>query len=315
MLSFVFFIPSKLILNFLLQLIIHFYCCLFAQTEVEMIVLKHLPKDQTLLSSGLFPKITVMPSGALVCWTSTAWDEPEQFYLCRGSGIERVQTSPITLVGCLLGISVSNKELVALSSFDHLPLQLLNLETGEVSEAFSHPDFTPVQMCKGEEGEMFVSDMRKPAILHLDCSKEKFELVQIIPADTVVSLEMTYIPGHRLIAVNSLSLLGVKAISVETKKTVWEAKGKRAESLVYCAEFDVLLVLVSNKIVVLDVKDGSRKQVLPVPINVGWTDELCVHDKELVLIQWASNELKASFFELQWKVQQQPMPCDSCCSF
>ncbi len=203
---------------------------------------------------------------------------------------------------------VGSKELLAISCFVCESISLLNLETGESSVAFRlRPDYKPVQMCGGDEGEMFALNVN--GVLHLDCSSEDFRLFRVIPVPNWGS-GLSYIPGHRLVTYtwSSGTERGIRAASVESRETVWEAKlpleghVTNLTSIACSVKWDVLFAVgpLAKRIVVLNAHDGSVKQVVTVdiPEQEGWIHSLCLHGNQLIVHfrVWRGN--KVAFFKL-----------------
>ncbi len=289
----------------------------FVQTKRKAITLNHLVTHDRGITSN---RSTVMPSGLQVFWDATTELSPPAFrcYRATGSGLSLETTLPgicthNTLFSArrkklfglssnsikgILDMKVGGKELLAVSCSKCRSISLLNLVTGDISKAFSHPKHNPRIMCQGKPGQMFCSTTDRSVILQLDCSSQNMELVQVIKRPMGLIRALTYIPEHKLLTVSwpsdESNTAAKKAISVDTKKTVWKAKGKPADSLAYCAMLEVLFAAISDRIVVLDVKNGSEKEVLPLPGDVGAIRDLCIHGDQLI----ASTSQKVMCFKI-----------------
>ncbi len=254
----------------------------------EEVSLTHVKTVPIPLSASLF---TVMPSGALVFWGKAAATKPHAVhcYIPKALGKYNYKDFPATCehvnVTEILGIKVGTKELLAVSCYKCQTITLLNIETGTKSLVFKDHEHFLGMMCQGEEGEMFVVGHNKLVsnILHLDCSTAAFKLLQVIPTENDECSALTYIPRHRLVAVTyTLNRGGIEAVSVDSRKTMWKANGKSANSLVYSAELNVLIAADTLMIKILRAPDGTLAQVLPLRLDVTWLGNMSLRKDRLI---------------------------------
>ncbi len=257
----------------------------------EKVVLMHVASYNLDISALYF---TVMPSGTLVFWGKHTTANPAfHWYACSTSELVKLRTLPPackcahTGTTSILGIRVASKELLAVSCSRCCLIRLVNMETAQVSTAFKLGDVHPTAMCEGEAGEMFVAG--HSVILHLNCSTEELQLLQMIPVSPAEKeiTAMSYIPRQRLITVgceSEDSSPSFQAISVDTKETVWKGEGGGVSSLVYSAELDVLFAVDSGTNIVLafNAKDGAMKFRSP-ELPIKWLGNLCLNRNQLML--------------------------------
>ncbi len=275
--------------------------------------MKHLSTYETGLRDWSTTRFTVMPNASLVFrGKEVGVNKPRTFHCFKVTelGLHREKSVPSTckhnIDSDILGIKVGNKELLAVSCGPCGSICLLNLETEEVSVVFKHPDCNPTEMCGGEAGEMFTLTADRSAILQLDCSTEQFKLLQIIKADMGQGSRISYIPGHKLIAVSwsSFNSSGTQAISVESTKMAWEmnvnpfGSDYMPSSVVHCAQFDVLFAAQQKAIALLNAKDGSLTEVVHLPEVMGSVTNLCIHDDQLIVVCSSGGSVRVSYFQL-----------------
>ncbi len=262
-----------------------------------------------------FPRFAVLSDGTVVVYGReySAQFAPA-FHCFRASAAEWTKLKQLPRLcehgewTCFLfPVKIGNQELLAVSCSGCEVIQLLDLETGESTTAFEHPQFRPGYMCKGERGQMFVDtfekEMQKDVVLLLDCSTAEFRVMKCIIADELSDLEC-YMPKHKLLVTCGDNQ--VDAISSEDGKRDWNLK---LDCYIPCAKYSAELDAVfvgsykNQEVHVVNASDGVLRETIQLPEEVGWVRNMRFHNGQLILYfgHEAENEenVKFGYFSLQ----------------
>ncbi len=240
--------------------------------------------------------LTVMPSGMIMIRGETA-SKASAFhcYKVTGSELTKHRTLPWTcdhmIKTEILGLTVGNNEVLAVSCCKCLSINLLDVNTGKTSVAFRNHIYSPREMCSGQPREVFVHDCSS-AIMHFDCSGEVFGLIRIVPTNSTNITALAYIPEHKLIVVGSgageCAPGKICAISMDTLETSWMMqknagnKGFSPDIIAYCRASDNLFATVGHAFLAINGKNGAVRKLFRMPEKMGKVASLCVHGNQLI---------------------------------
>ncbi len=183
-------------------------------------------------------------------------------------------------------------------------IKLYNFITREIALAFKHQNHCLGYMYLTDNELYVVSsvDGLKP-ILKLNCNQIPFVLNGTIQSEVSNFYSLCYIAVHRLIAFSKPCGV-VTALSSHTNELVWELKGEvegvKCEPLgmVYSPVHQALLVAdgCNHRVLVLNPKDGSVRQVLQFSSDMGCLAELCLYQEQIAVLHHDGEHVKVSFF-------------------
>lgn len=212
----------------------------------------------------------------------------------------------------IAGVAMGTRDHVALGCVFCEVVRILTVETGETVATAQVRKFWPGAMCAGQEGHVYVAHAEAPSpVLRLNCCKPEVSIsptTQVLPG-RVQSL--CFVADCKLLVFATANNPGVvRAVSCATEETAWEARiqdgGATCESrgtprgLAYSATLYALFVVVgpSTKVLVLNPGDGSLRQTLDLPGEVGRVLEMFCVDEMLVLHSVRQSRHEMLFFQV-----------------
>ena len=208
----------------------------------------------------------------------------------------------------LLGLMINKQEFLAVSCSDCLSIHLFNLETEQVTHAYSGE--WVYGMCHGREGRMFVSLLGSDKVMELDCSTSRFTHKNTIHTGLKLCNDLCYLPPpHDCVVVCGVEKFfndphEARAVSCRDGSVVWgvqgEVDGKRIHPWrLLLVRGSVLVADAGNKrILVLDPKDGSFIKTIQSP-GVGNTLYLDLCDAQIVMLHRTHTKWNISFFDVK----------------
>ena len=198
-------------------------------------------------------------------------------------------------------------ELLAVACPGCRDIRLLDLSNGTKTTAFSNKQYKPDLMCLGEKGTMLVYSLKdKYPVLELNCTKSGFTG----PNGTLQTgmnqwcNGMCYLPSpHRTVVLSMASDSVIRAVSVDHDEFVWKINGEidgamcNPWGMVYSNKHDALLICDGDneRVLVLDPRDGSHLQTVPLPHRTGPVYDVNLHDDQVVLL----HRTQLSFFTIK----------------
>ena len=277
--------------------------------------LQHISTHQTGLVFWGWTRFTLLPeTGQVVIWGKTVEADSPALHIYNGSSDswqkERTETVFCEhLRGMFLPVSVQQQQLLAVSCQKCHMIRLYNIKTREITTAFHNSSYYPACMCQGEADQIYVvHKVKGPVpILQLNCSQPQFTLEKTIQSGMETWYDICYIPSHRQIAISSVHLGVVRAVSCDTEENAWEIQGEIQSAqclphrMVYSPGHQALLVADggNHRVLVVNPGIGSVIQVLQLGADVGVVAELCLHNQQLVVHHTDDgHKMRLSYFSL-----------------
>ena len=181
----------------------------------------------------------------------------------------------------------------------------MDLRTGDSDVAMRNRDHMFEHMCHGEPGKIYVRSFDK--VLELDASKPTFTgPTKTLHTGITMCDGMCYIPQPIRALVLS-DKRAITAISVDDNKVLWETGDMIDEGfcepmgLLYLPKHGALLVCDgwNHRVLVLDPRDGSHRQTVPMPDHMGDIKDLALHKDGLIMCHTYMNQCKISHLSLK----------------
>ena len=170
----------------------------------------------------------------------------------------------------------------------------------------------PEEMCHGEKGRIYVVSMVENCpVLQLDCTSVPFTVTKKISTGLENYNDVFYIPSTKAIAISHHPASLVRVFSTDTKEKIWETKGEvdgdiwRPSCMTHAQKLQRLIItdLKERRLIVLDPRDGSYLQTLPLPETVYSVRDMCLQGEDVIVLlhaEEASNnkKLHVSYFSI-----------------
>ena len=261
-------------------------------------------------------RFTVMPStGDVILCGKVSDGDTTAFHRFRNTSAGLVKHGTMLALckhkesNFILPLLKDNQELLTVSCWWCHRIRLYNVNNGHFSTALNDRKNRPGFICSGEDGYIYtVGDVNGSVqIYRVNYAENQFQICDTIQTSLKKYYGMCYIKGTKLIAVSNWRESLVSAVCCRTGVTVWEMKGEVDGveycpcTVVYSPGHQALLVAdgPNCRILVLNPKDGSLKQVIGLSKNMGGIVEMCVHENKVVVIHCeAGDRFKISSFSL-----------------
>ena len=255
-------------------------------------------------------------TGFVILWGRTSDTDPPKLHVYRSSTDPASWKKEMSVPGfCehdnikLLPTVIDRQEYLLIACLYCKKIRLWNIVNSKTTTAFCNPDYFPGYMCQGDSGQIYAVHSVKGyiPILQLDCPGPEFNLCKTIQTRMEALYAICYMQKHRLIAVSDNTPGIVRAICCQRKTVVWELTGKvedidcRPHGMVYSPPHDALLVAdgANCRILVLNPKDGSVRQVVPLDNNIGVVSELSLCNTQVVIRHTQSSKVFISYFAIE----------------
>ena len=204
----------------------------------------------------------------------------------------------------LFGLVINQEELLAVSCYWCKKIRLLNLETEQVTEAYS--DEKVECMSHGMEGRVFV-ESSGDKVIELDYSSSRFIHKNTIQIGLAACTALCYLSTHDYVVVSGVKSHGdpgeIWAISCEDGEVVWRVQGKVEGKKIN--PWGLLLfggaVLVAdycnNRILVLDPSHGSCIKTIQPP-GFRYIYNLGLYNTQIVMLHGFPRR-EISFFNVK----------------
>ena len=168
----------------------------------------------------------------------------------------------------------------------------------------------PEEMCHGEKGRIYVVSMTENCpVLQLDCNSVPFTVTKKIITRLENYNDVFYIPSTKAIAISHHPASLVRVFSIDTKEKNWETKGEvdgnfwRPSCMAHAQKFERLIVNDRSRLIVLDPRDGSHLQTLPLPETVYSVRDVCLQGEDVIVLLHAeeatnNKKLHVSYFSI-----------------
>ena len=190
-----------------------------------------------------------------------------KFYKDQGSLRRKQIKAPCEHGVRLLCLEISGQEFLAMSCDVCENIRLMDLTSQKTRVAFRGKVID--YMAEGEGGKLYVKISGEAKVLELDLVSSTFVEGRSFGIGIKDVEDLHYVPSpHRLIAVSSMNNKRVRAISVDTGKTVWEFSQKvddkeiEPADLLFIPEHDVILVNDTERIHILRSAGGELLQTI-----------------------------------------------------
>ncbi len=182
-------------------------------------------------------------------------------------------------VGDVLGLRLEGRDLIVVSCSYCEDIKIIHPATGKSAVAFKFAEFKPAELGKGEGERLWVVHRNTKLVIELKWSSSKF-----VPTGKIVRPELGaagcvyYIPSPtKALVFPNFAAKALHAYRAESGEKVWEVTGEVEGKSVRPHGVTVLpqhhLVLTSDtphqRLLVLDPRDGSPLQSLPLPEELG----------------------------------------------
>ena len=223
-------------------------------------------------------------------------DDPAALHIYSfKNGWNKVGTKPVPCSHeelYILPITIENSERLLVSCHECEVIWFCDIHSGAYSEALRNKWYFPGAMCKAEGDYIVIVNSIKDnkMIQKASCTPTKLYVDKMKGIHSWMDSinHICYLPDVKCVAVSSWLEHVVKAIHCETGEETWEVKGEVAgvkwepHGFFYSQEYQSLLVCDRYRLVILDPKNGSVLQVIPLPIP-GLPVTLSVHDGRVIL--------------------------------
>ena len=168
----------------------------------------------------------------------------------------------------------------------------------------------PEEMCHGEKGRIYVVSMVDNCpVIQLDCTSVPFTVTKKISTGLENYNDVFYIPSHKAITICHHRVSMLRTISTESKKILWETKGAvdgarwQPSVITHAQKYERLIVNDGGRLIVLDPRDGSHLQTLPLPETVYSVRDMCLQGEDVIVLLHAeeatnTNKLHVSYFSI-----------------
>ena len=167
-------------------------------------------------------------------------------------------------------------------------------------------------MCHGEKGQIYVVSMVENCpVLQLDCTSVPFTVTKKISTGLENYNDVFYIPSRKAIAISHHPASLVRVLSTETKEKIWETKGEvdgdtwRPSCMTHALKLQRLIItdLKERRLIVLDPRDGSHLQTVPIPETVYSVRDMCLQGEDVIVLLHAeeatnNKKLHVSYFSI-----------------
>ena len=213
----------------------------------------------------------------------------------------------------MLIVQIQWREYLVISCKECRDIKLVDLDTNEVTTAYSDEEQELGRMCKGGWHKIYVEV--PSGLLELDCTSTKFTKMRQIQTGKyglTSCYELCYVPPpHNLIVadgkyeVRGNMILHATYLD-EPNKTLWQQSGKKmdgkiisADGIIYSSRHDALVVADgwNCKVWVLSPTTGEILQTTDVP-GLGAVEKAFIRGMQLIIVSFSSGNVKINYFSL-----------------